>query len=133
MNIMVRRPGIIILNSSISAHRICELVELPKEVHIPESPEMDVFAEQGFEERMKEVDFAYIEGKNVITDPDFVACPGEIVALVGPSGERKITMIRLILGLVHPEEATEEAIVEALKIACAWDFVEKLPYDFQIS
>ena len=162
------------LNSSISAHRIRELVELPKEVHIPESSEMDVFAEKGFEVRMKEVDFAYIEGKKVITDSDFVACPGEIVALVGPSGEGKTTMIRLILGLVHPEEgktvlvasngqevrmnadtrhlfayvpqgntilsgtiaenmrmvkeeATEEEIVEALKIACAWDFVEKLP------
>ena len=162
------------LNSSISAHRIRELVELPKEVHIPESSEMDVFAEQGFEVRMKEVDFAYIEGKKVITDSDFMACPGEIVALVGPSGEGKTTMIRLILGLVHPEEgktvlvasngqevrmnadtrhlfayvpqgntilsgtiaenmrmvkeeATEEEIVEALKIACAWDFVEKLP------
>ena len=25
------------------------------------------------------------------------------------------------------EEATEEEIVEALKIACAWDFVEKMP------
>lgn len=162
------------LNSSISAHRIRELVELPKEVHIPESSEMDVYAEKGFEVRMKEVDFAYIEGKKVITDSDFVACPGEIVALVGPSGEGKTTMIRLILGLVHPEEgktvlvasngqevrmnadtrhlfayvpqgntilsgtiaenmrmvkeeATEEEIVEALKIACAWDFVEKLP------
>ena len=162
------------LNSSISAHRIRELVEIPKEVHIPESSEMDVFAEQGFEVRMKEVDFAYIEGKKVITDSDFMACPGEIVALVGPSGEGKTTMIRLILGLVHPEEgktvlvasngqevrmnadtrhlfayvpqgntilsgtiaenmrmvkeeATEEEIVEALKIACAWDFVEKLP------
>ena len=162
------------LNSSISAHRIRELVELPKEVHIPESSEMDVYAEKGFEVRMKEVDFAYIEGKKVITDSDFMACPGEIVALVGPSGEGKTTMIRLILGLVHPEEgktvlvasngqevrmnadtrhlfayvpqgntilsgtiaenirmvkeeATEEEIVEALKIACAWDFVEKLP------
>ena len=162
------------LNSSISAHRIRELVELPKEVHIPESSEMDVFAEQGFEVRMKDVDFAYVKGNKVITDSDFVACPGEIVALVGPSGEGKTTMIRLILGLVHPEEgkamlvaangqevemnadtrhlfayvpqgntilsgtiaenmrmvkeeATEEEIVEALKIACAWDFVEKLP------
>ena len=162
------------LNSSISAHRIRELVELPKEIHIPESSELDAFAEDGFEVRMKGVDFAYIEGKKVITDSDFVACPGEIVALVGPSGEGKTTMIRLILGLVHPEdgktvvissngwevhmhaetrhlfayvpqgntilsgtiaenmrmvkeEATEEEIVEALKIACAWDFVEKLP------
>lgn len=165
------------LNSSISAHRIRELVELPKEVHIPESSEMDVFAEQGFEVRMKDVDFAYVKGNKVITDSDFVACPGEIVALVGPSGEGKTTMIRLILGLVHPEEgkamlvaangqevemnadtrhlfayvpqgntilsgtiaenlrmvkedATEEEIVEALKIACAWEFVEKMPDTF---
>lgn len=33
------------LNSSVSAHRIRELVELPKEVHISESEELDPFAE----------------------------------------------------------------------------------------
>ena len=40
------------LNSSISAHRIRELVELPKEVHIPESSELDAFIEDGFSVRM---------------------------------------------------------------------------------
>lgn len=162
------------LNSSISAHRIRELVELPKEMHIPESSEMDGYAKDGFEIRMRDVDFAYVEGRNVITDSEFVACPGEIVALVGPSGEGKTTMIRLILGLIRPQEgnavmaasngqevqmnaetrhlfayvpqgnailsgtiaenmrivkedATDEEIIEALKIACAWEFVEKLP------
>lgn len=162
------------LNSSVSAHRIRELVELPKEVHIAESAELDVFAEQGFRVQMKELDFAYTEDNKVIRDSEFLACPGEIVALVGPSGEGKTTMIRLILGLIRPqegkvfltasngktiemnaetrhlfayvpqgntilsgtiaenmrmvkEEATEEEIIEALKIACAWDFVEKLP------
>lgn len=162
------------LNSSISAHRIRELVELPKEVHIPESSELDIYAKDGFEIRMRDVDFSYVEGRKVITDSGFVACPGEIVALVGPSGEGKTTMIRLILGLVRPEEgkavmiasngqevqmnaetrhlfayvpqgnailsgtiaenmrvvkedATDEEIIEALKIACAWEFVEKLP------
>lgn len=162
------------LNSSVSAHRIRELVELPKEVHIPESGEMDRYVDQGFEVQMKDVNFSYVEGTRVITESAFRAKPGEIVALVGPSGEGKTTMIRLILGLVRPEDgevklrasegkeiemnaetrhlfayvpqgntilsgtiaenmrmvkedATDEEIIEALKVACAWDFVEKLP------
>ena len=162
------------LNSSVSAHRIRELVQLPREVHIPESGEMDRFADRGFEIRMEGVNFSYVEGNRVITDSAFEANPGEIVALVGPSGEGKTTMIRLILGLVRPEngevklraangkeiemnaetrhlfayvpqgntilsgtiaenmrmvkeDATEEEIIEALKVACAWDFVEKMP------
>lgn len=162
------------LNSSVSAHRIRELVELPKEVHIQESTELDPLAENGFEVRMRDVNFSYVEGTRVITDSAFQAKPGEIVALVGPSGEGKTTMIRLILGLIRPEkgdavivasngqeitmnaetrhffayvpqgntilsgtiaenmrmvreDATDEEIIEALRIACAWDFVEKMP------
>ena len=162
------------LNSSVSAHRIRELVELPKEVHIPESSEIDRYAEQGYSVEMDAVNFAYVEDNRVIMDSDFTAKPGEIVALVGPSGEGKTTMIRLILGLIRPqdgvvkvrasngeyieanadtrhlfayvpqgntilagtiaenmrmvkEDATEQEIIEALKIGCAWDFVRKLP------
>lgn len=162
------------LNSSVSAHRIRELVELPKEVHIAESGELDALAMDGFSVEMRELNFAYVEENRVITDSAFIANPGEIVALVGPSGEGKTTMIRLILGLIRPqggeavirasdgrevhmnadtrhlfayvpqgntilsgtiaenmrmvkEDATDEEIIEALKISCAWDFVQKMP------
>lgn len=162
------------LNSSISAHRVRELVELPKEVHIPSSNSLDRWADKGFTVQMRGVNFAYISHNQVISDSSFLASPGEIVALVGPSGEGKTTMIRLILGLIRPqqgeavirsidgtevpmnadtrhlfayvpqgntilsgtiaenlrmvkEDATEEEMIEALKIACAWDFVQHIP------
>lgn len=162
------------LSSSVSAHRIRELVELPKEKHIEGSSTLDELAADGFKVSMRNVDFAYVEGETVLHSSDFDAAPGEIVALIGASGEGKTTMIRLILGLVHPvdgsvtvtssdgrevmmnadtrhlfayvpqgntilagtieenlrmakEDASEAELIEALKLACAWEFVEKLP------
>ncbi len=165
-------PGM--LNSSVSAHRIRELTQLPREKHIPEaSEELEKVAAYGFEVRMKDVDFAYVENNKVLRESSFTAKPNEIVALVGPSGEGKTTMIRMILGLIHPgegdvtivdkdgnaveintdtrryfayvpqgntilsgtiaenmrmvkEDATDEEITEALKVAHAWKFVSKL-------
>ena len=162
------------LTSSVSAHRIRELIELPREKHLPESVELAEIAQEGLEARIDGVDFSYVEGETVISGASFRAEPGEIVAIIGPSGEGKTTMIRLLLGLIHPdsgtaylrgadgtavemnadsrryfsyvpqgntvlsgtvaenmrmvrEDATDEQIIEALKAACAWDFIEKLP------
>ena len=92
------------LNSSVSAHRIRELVDLPKEEHIRLDENIKKQSVNGVSVHMQGVDFAYVPGVNVICQSDFHADPGEIVALVGPSGEGKTTMIRLILGLVHPEK-----------------------------
>ena len=93
------------LNSSVSAHRIRELVELPREVHIPESSGLDRYAAEGFEIRMGDVNFSYAQGKRVITDSSFRACPGgDRGPGRGPPERGKTTMIRLILGLVRPEE-----------------------------
>lgn len=48
------------------------------------------------------VSFGYKEGFNVINNISFDINPGETVALVGPSGQGKTTIIRLLLSLIHP-------------------------------
>lgn len=44
----------------------------------------------------KNVTFAYEEGKNILEDVSFTVNPGESVALVGPTGAGKTTIINLI-------------------------------------
>lgn len=50
------------------------------------------------------VSFGYKEGVNVINNISFDIKPGETVALVGPSGQGKTTIIRLLLSLIHPSD-----------------------------
>ena len=96
-------PGF--LNSSVSAHRIRELVQLPREVHRKDPGEITAMQKDGrLSVCMENVSFSYKEGTPVIRNSFFHASPGETVALVGPSGEGKTTLIRLVLGLVRPQE-----------------------------
>ena len=166
-------PGF--LNSSVSAHRIRELVQLPRETHKENNEKILRMQEDAqLSVILEDVNFSYIDGMPVIRESDIHAAPGEIVALVGPSGEGKTTLIRLILGLVRPQSgrvclrasdgtetemdadsrllftyvpqgntimsgtiaenlrivnpaASDEEIIDALKISCAWDFVKTLP------
>ena len=124
---------------------------------------------------VREVTYAYGKGENVLEKVCFEAYPHEVIALVGPSGEGKTTILRYLLSIIRPqagqgylcqgnerteitltasvrqlmayvpqgntmfsgsiadnmrnvkEDATDEEIIEALKLACAWDFVNKLP------
>lgn len=110
----------------------------------------------------------------VVKDISFHVNPGETIALIGPSGEGKTTILRLILGLIKPQQGTmemstqdgrtvnvsastrrfcsyvpqenavfsgtiadnlrvvrndasDEELIDVLKTADAWNFVEKLP------
>lgn len=95
------------LRAGISAERIMEIVRLPRE-SMEEKDLAEAIKKTGKESgvfiRMSHVDFQYQEGKWVYQNADFLAKPGEIVALIGPSGQGKTTTLRLFLGLYHPQK-----------------------------
>ncbi len=51
---------------------------------------------------LEQVSFAYQSGETVLDRVDLQAHPGDLVALTGPSGEGKTTLLRILLGLVSP-------------------------------
>lgn len=171
-------PGAI--NLTTSAGRLMDIVEMPREDD-SKRDEVKHFVEenedQGIGLMVDHLAYGYKNGTKVFENASMMARPHEIVGLVGPSGEGKTTMMRLLLSLVPAqggkayfwagedqeekrfelspatrqifsyvpqgntmfsgtiaqnmrnvkEDATDEEIVEALKQACAWGFVEKLP------
>ena len=162
------------ISSTISAKRLMEIVNLEKEEENVETMDyLEEIKDNGFSIELRDVLFAYKEDQNVLVSSSMKASPGEIIALVGPSGEGKTTLIRMFLGLIAPkdgeaklldyegreytlnastrhlfsyvpqgntifsgtiadnlrmvkQDATDEDIINALKSACAYEFVEKL-------
>jgi ATP-binding cassette subfamily B protein len=61
------------------------------------------------------VRFAYRPGEPVLNDLSFIAEPGKVTALVGPSGGGKSTILNLILRLYEPQSGT--IIIDGQNIA----------------
>lgn len=91
------------LSASVSARRIRDLYALEPEPVLPDDG-LDSLASQGFTVAVEDASYAYVPHQPVLTHADFRAAPGETVALVGPFGGGKTTMIRLLLGLIRPAE-----------------------------
>ena len=167
------------ISLTISAGRLMDIVEMPQEDYSQDSLVKKFEKEhkqQGIGIKMEALSYTYHTGTHVFENAEFEAYPHEIVALVGPSGEGKTTMLRLILSLLCAQngnvwmcaggregetialspstrklfsyvpqgntmfsgtiaenlrnvkpDASDEEIVDALQMACAWEFVEKLP------
>ncbi len=103
-----------LLPSSISiataAGRIMEITDLPLEKH-KDSEETEKMAESANEKGItvscENLTYTYDDAKEpVIKDISFSVSPGETIAFVGPSGEGKTTILRLVLGLVEPDSGT---------------------------
>ncbi|WP_160676072.1 ABC transporter ATP-binding protein [Clostridium sp. C8-1-8] len=159
-----------LISASTSIERIMELENLEKEIKLNEFTD---FTSAGI--RLENVSFFYEENKHIINNVSFKVEEGETVALIGPSGKGKTTLIRLVMGLLKPnsgniyisnkdkkfqicastrklisyvpqgntlfsgtiidnirmgcETASKEKIIEALRSACAWDFIRELKND----
>jgi ABC-type bacteriocin/lantibiotic exporter with double-glycine peptidase domain len=162
-----------------AAGRVMEVTQLPSEsdADAAEATELKRIAcEQGVRIEFKDLKYTYKNAPAPVLDGvSFTVQSGEVAAFVGPSGGGKTTVLRIMLGLLTPQEgsatvsamdgsltlpvsesirrlcsyvpqgnsifsgtieanlrsvapeATEEEIIEALKVADAWEFVSALP------
>ena len=57
---------------------------------------------------IKDLDFSYPDGPFRLRIPDFEAGAGETVAVIGPSGTGKTTLLNLMAGVIVPDGGTVE-------------------------
>lgn len=98
-------PGAI--SAATAAGRIMAVTQLPREDRSDDEAAEVLLRENreyGIMVRTEDLGFHYQDGQTVFSGAKLQAEPGQIVALVGPSGEGKTTMLRLLLGIVRPRE-----------------------------
>lgn len=94
------------ISATTSAGRIMSVSEIkPERIESAEVAEQIKYnSSEGLQVNMKKVNFSYKDGEKVLSDIDLCVNPGSIVAFVGPSGEGKTTLMRILLGLINVEK-----------------------------
>ena len=99
--------AILSVSLTISAGRLMDIAEMPQEDYSHDK-EVEVFEKKyrmgGMGLVVEDRGYTYHTGTEVFKHASMQAFPHEVVALVGPSGEGKTTMLRLILALLCPKE-----------------------------
>lgn len=97
------------INLTTSAGRLMDILNMPRDDY-SQTEEVtqlsDMGKKYGIRLEISNMSYKYNSGTEVFKNVSFEAAPHEIVALVGPSGEGKTTMLRILLSLLHPYEGT---------------------------
>ena len=80
-----------------SVERLAELTDLTVE---EQGEPIQVKGAPGI--KMNKVSFSYPTSSEILTDFSFDFKPGKITTIVGPTGSGKSTMMKIIMGLLHP-------------------------------
>ena len=85
-------------STAAAAERVFELIDEEEEVDLDKEPEVVLDADK-VEGRVTfdHVKFGYKENEPVITDFSFEARPGQRIAIVGPTGAGKTTIVKLLM------------------------------------
>ena len=62
---------------------------------------------------LDDVSFGYRSGVRVLEDVSLAVAAGEFVAIAGPNGGGKTTLLRLVLGLERPSEGSVRVFGQA--------------------
>ncbi len=92
----------IVQSAMASAERIFELFETKERLPTGENPVRDISVAGDI--RFENVGFSYVEGQSVLDRVSFHAAPGETLAIVGPTGSGKTTLINLLERFYDPRE-----------------------------
>ena len=96
------------------AGRVMEVTSLPAETDVdalPASELCEIASARGVEIRFRDVEFTYRDAREpVLKDVSFTVQPGQVAAFVGPSGGGKTTVLRMMLGLLTPQQGSIEVL-----------------------
>ena len=85
----------IVFRAMASLERIFQALDWDEQIHQPEHPAALPPRLRG-EVRFEKLNFAYRPGERVLKDVTLTIAPGETLAIVGPTGSGKSTLIRLL-------------------------------------
>ena len=97
------------INITTSSGRLMDIIKMPREDHSA-APKIDAFYQKnkqdGLSISLQDIQYAYAHGDTVFEHTDLVIEPDQIIALIGPSGEGKTTMLRILLALLEPQSGS---------------------------